>query len=120
MSHPPLSLPTSWSLGTFTLSKKVSQKGEEPADQLDRPRLDARRGHVEQHEGDAFVLLGRVGAHQAEDPVGLVGVGGPDLLAVDQVMVALVLRLGLQTGEVGPGAGFGVALAPAGLARARS
>ena len=35
-------------------------------------------------------LARRVGAHQAEDPVGLVGVGGPDLLAVDDEMVAVV------------------------------
>ncbi len=45
-------------------------------DQLDRPRLDAARGHVDQHEGDALVLLGLVGAHQAETPVGAVGVRG--------------------------------------------
>ena len=35
------------------------------------------------------------GVHQAEDPVGLVGIGGPDLLAVDQIVVALVLGAGL-------------------------
>ena len=61
-------------------------------------------------------FLAVVGAHQAEAPVGLVGVGGPDLLAVDQPVVALVLALGLQAGEVGAGAGLGIALAPADLA----
>ena len=63
-------------------------------------------------------MLGRlrIGADQAEDPVGLVGIAGPDLLAVDQPMVALVLALGLQRGEVGAGAGLGIALAPADLA----
>ena len=30
ISQPPFSLPTIWSLGTFTSVKKVSQKGEEP------------------------------------------------------------------------------------------
>ena len=42
---------------------------------------------------------------------------GPDLLAVDLPVVALVLQLGLQRGEVGAGVGLGVALAPAQLAR---
>ena len=105
------------SFGTFTSVKKVSQNGRGAGDQLDRPRLDARLVHVDQQEGDALVLLGlRVGAHQAEAPVGVLRAGGPDLLAVDQPVVALVLALGLQAGEVGAGAGLGVALAPAQLA----
>src|SRR6185312_11260163 len=87
------------------------------ADQLDRPRLDAGGRHVDQHERDALVLLRRrVGAHQAEAPVGEVGVAGPDLLAIDQPVVALVLAAGLQRGEVRPRARLGVALAPADLA----
>ena len=45
---------------------------------------------------------------------------GPDLLAVDQPVVALVLALGLQRGEVGAGARLGKALAPAQVAAARS
>ncbi len=63
-------------------------------------------------------MLGRlgVGADQAEDPVGLVGVGGPDLLAVDDPVVALIHGAGLDGGEVGPGARFGIALTPADLA----
>ena len=116
ISQPPLRRPTRLSLGIFTSVKKVSQNGDVAADQLDRPGLDARRGHVDQHEADAFVLLGRVGAHQAEAPVGLVGVGGPDLLAVDQPVVALVLAAGGEAGEVGAGARLRIALAPADLA----
>ena len=59
--------------------------------------------------------LGR-GADQAEDPVGLVGIAGPHLLAVDEVMVALVFGLGLQAGEVGARARLRIALAPADFA----
>ncbi len=83
-------------------------------DQQDRLGRDALRGHVEQDETDAVMLLrGRVGAHQAENPVGVVGVGGPDLLAGDEVIVAVAFGAGLQRGEVGAGVGFGIALAPA-------
>ena len=83
-------------------------------DQQDRLGRDALGGHVEQDEADAVVLLrGRIGAHQAEDPVGVVGVGGPDLLTGDDVIVAVAFGAGLQRGEVGAGVGLGVALAPA-------
>src|SRR5258705_691567 len=60
------------------------------------------------------MLFGRrIGSHQAEDPVGVVGVGGPDLLAVDDKIVAVALGAGLQRGEVRSGIRFGIALAPA-------
>src|SRR5258708_9502269 len=62
------------------------------------------------------MLLGSVGAHQAEAPVGPLRAAGPDLLAVDQPVVATVLALGLQRGQVRAGAGLGKALAPADLA----
>ena len=121
ISQPPFSWPTRFSLGIFTSVKKVSQNGLSPRDQLDRPRLDAGRRHVDQHEARCpRASRRRVGAHQAEAPVGLVGVAGPDLLAVDQPVVALVLAAGLQAGEVGAGAGLGIALAPADLAAGRS
>ena len=83
-------------------------------DQEDRLGRDPLRGHVEQDEADAVVLLaGRVGAHQAENPVGEIGVGGPDLLAVDDEIVAVALGPGLQRGEIGSGVRLGIALAPA-------
>ena len=60
---------------------------------MDRPHRDARRLHVDQQEGDALLLLGRrVGAHEAEDPVGVLRQGRPGLLAVDDVVVAVALR----------------------------
>ena len=86
-------------------------------DQQDRPRLDAGRGHVEQQEGNAFMLLGLgIRAHEAKNPVGVVGVARPDLLAVDEIMVALVLGLCLQRSKVGAGARLRIALAPADFA----
>ncbi len=55
-SQPLLISPTSWSLGTFTSSKKVSQKGEEPL--ISRIGLVETPGdfHVEQEEADAPCL----------------------------------------------------------------
>ena len=57
-----------------------------------------------------FAVL--VGADQQEDPVGVHRQRGPDLLAVDDVVVAVQHRLGPQRGEVGAGVGLGIALAP--------
>ena len=54
----------------------------------------------------------RVGAHQQEHLVGEVGAGGPDLRAVDDVVIAVEHGLGLQAREVGAGVRLGVALAP--------
>src|SRR5690606_3035468 len=65
---------------------------------------------------DAGVLLRGVGADEGEAPVGVLGAGGPDLLAVDQEVVALVLGAGRKAGQVRAGAGFGEALAPPDLA----
>ena len=72
------------------------------------------RLHVDQQERDALLPLpGRgIGAHQAEAPIGMVRGRGPDLLAVDDVMVAVASGRGLQRGEVRPGARLGEALAP--------
>ncbi len=82
----------------------------------DRPHLDARGLHVDQEEADAVMLDLGIGAHEAEAPVGEAAARGPDLLAVDQIVVALVLGLGLQAGEVRTRARLGIALAPAHLA----
>ena len=92
-------------------------EGRVAADQLDRPRLHARLVHIEQNEADALVLR-RVGisTDEAEDPVGLVGVAGPDLLTVDDIVIAPIHRLRLQAGEVGARARLRIALAPANLA----
>ncbi len=86
------------------------------ADQGDRPGRHALGGHVEQDKRNAQMLRClRIGPHQAEDPVGLVGVAGPDLLAVDDPVVTLVFRPRLDRRQIGPRARLGIALAPANL-----
>ena len=57
--------------------------------------LDARRAHVDDENTDAGVLGGvGVGAHEAEAVVGVVGPGGPYLLAVHHELVADAARPG--------------------------
>ena len=73
--------------------------------------------HVDDEGGDAVMFRPRiVGASEHVTPVGLVGVGGPDLLAVDAELIALVDRLALEAREVGTDVGFGVADTPEFLA----
>ena len=52
------------------------------------------------------------GPHEELAAVGDLGVGGPDLLAGDHVVVAVAHGPGAQRGEVGPGLGLGEPLAP--------
>src|SRR5439155_10076151 len=70
---------------------------------LDRSNRDARRLHVDHQPRDA---LGRrrvrIAAHQHLGPVSHVGERAPDLLAVDDVLLAVAHRSGAQRGEVGP------------------
>ena len=91
MVQPALSSPTRLRRGTLTLSKKVSQNGDLPEISMIGRVVTPGDVHVDQHEADAGVFLRGVGAHQAEDPVGLVGIGGPDLLAVDDEVVVVDL-----------------------------
>jgi hypothetical protein len=53
-----------------------------------------------------------IGAGGEPAPVGEVSAGGPDLLAVDDVVVAVARGAGSEGGEVGAGAGFGIEGAP--------
>ena len=74
------------------------------------PRLVHRHGEG----GDALVLRHVVvGAGQHEAPVGHVGVARPDLVAGDDVLVAVAVGPGAERREVGAGVGFAEALAPA-------
>src|SRR3546814_20427563 len=61
----------------------------EGADRLD---ADPRRGHVEQQETDPrlWLALGR-GPDEAEHAVGEIGVGGPDIRAVQDLRPALTV-----------------------------
>ena len=79
--------------------------------------LDAGLVHVEREVRDALVLgqIG-IGAGDEHAHVGDLTTGGPDLLAVDDPLVAVAVGPALQPGEVGTGPGFGEQLTPAGLA----
>src|SRR5262245_41281606 len=69
--------------------------------------------HVDQEEADALLLLHRrIGAHQTEHHVGVVSVGRPRLLPVDDVAVALADRPRSERREVGARAGLRIALTP--------
>src|ERR1700719_2886041 len=53
--------------------------------------------HIEEQKTDSLVFgYLWIGAHEAENPVGFVSVRSPDLGAIDQEMIALVLRARLQ------------------------
>src|SRR5262249_30868023 len=80
------------------------------------PDLHAWRLHVDQQKADPFMLAGVVGTHEAEAPIGELRARGPDLLAVDEEMIALVHALRAQACEIGSSARLGVALAPPDLA----
>jgi hypothetical protein len=85
---------------------------------LQRPHLDARLVHVDGEVGDALVLgRVRVGAGQQHAEVGDLAARRPHLLPVDDPLVAVLHRLGVQAGEVGPGAGLAEQLAPRLLTR---
>ena len=70
MVQPPLSGPTMSFFSTRGVGEEGLAERRTARDQLDRPRLDTRLMHVDQDEADALVLARRVGAHQAEAPVG--------------------------------------------------
>ena len=79
----------------------------------DGPHGDAGRFHVDQQEGDAGLrLCRRVGPHQAENPVGMLGQRRPGLVAVDDVVIAVPHRLGADRRKVGAGARLRITLAP--------
>ena len=79
----------------------------------DRADRYARRGHVDQQERDAFLFLalGR-GPHQGEHHIGVLGVAGPNLGTVDDILVAVADRHGAERRQIGAGAGFRITLAP--------
>ena len=77
------------------------------------PNGDAWGAHVHDEVGDALVL-GRIGVRPGQDvhPVGPVTQGGPDLLAVNDEIVAVADGRGLEVGQVGAGVGLREALTP--------
>src|SRR5258708_40282150 len=95
-SQPRLTVPTTLALGSRPLSKNVSQNGDRPEIKrigfVDTP-FDAMSNRIKLMPS-CFLADGSVRTRQ-EDPVGVVGVGGPDLLAVDDKIVAVALGAGL-------------------------
>ncbi|MEZ4480508.1 MAG: hypothetical protein R3B97_05040 [Dehalococcoidia bacterium] len=79
----------------------------------ERTHGDARCLHVEQKVTDAAVL-GRIGVRTGDEDahIGAVCAGRPDLLAVDDVVVAIADCAGLERGEIGSGAGLTEELTP--------
>ena len=117
-SQPPCSGPTRWSAGIRTSLKKTSLKAWSPVMSM-RGRISMPgRVHRADEVGDAHVLgRRRVGAGQQDAPAGDVGVAGPDLLAVDDPLVAVALGPGGERGQVGAGTRLAEELAPDLLAR---
>src|ERR1700733_13128143 len=116
-SQPRLSAPTRFSFGTATFSKNVSQNGDLP--EMSTIGLVETPGvgmSMRRKEMPFCVTRLRGGAHEAEDPGGFVGVGGPDLLPVDEKVIATLLRFRAQRSEIGAGPRFRIALTPANFA----
>ncbi len=79
----------------------------------ERTCLDAGQRHVDDQARDALVLGGvGVGAHTELTPIRAMSQRCPDLLAVDDVLVAVQHRAGAQRGEIRPGFRLRHALAP--------
>jgi len=84
-----------------------------PGDMADGADIYARQCQIDQQKADALLLLVVVaGAYQRIAVCGFHRQGGPDLLAVDDKVVALAVGAGFETGEVGTGVGLGIALGP--------
>ena len=111
--HPAFSAPTRLAAGIATSLRKISQKCESPmALRIGRTSTPGR-GHVQQEVRNALALGGiRVGAGQQQAPVGVHTAAGPQLLAVDDVVVAVASGRGAQARQVGAGLRFGEALDP--------
>ena len=112
--------PTRQSSGTNTSSRKTSLNSASPV--ISRSGRTSMPGalHVDQEVADALVLRRvRVGAGQADAPVGALGDRGPHLLAGELPAAVDPLGAGAQRGQVGAGAGLGEQLAPDQLAEQR-
>src|SRR5205823_10218213 len=81
---------------------------------------NARRGHLDDDDTDAFVLWRiRLSAHEAEAEICIVRTRRPDLLTVDNPFVAIEYGAGAQTSEVAARIGFAHAETPGDLAAQR-
>src|SRR5580704_13372908 len=75
--------------------------------------FDARRSHVHEENGEAFVFGGAgVGANDEFTPIAHPPIAGPDFLSVHDKVIAVETRFGLQTGKIRTGVRLREALAP--------
>ena len=80
---------------------------------LDRPDVDAVLVDRDEQERQPVVpLRAGLAAGDDEEPLRELRVGRPDLLAVEHPLAVVEPGLGLHVGQVGAGAGLGVALGP--------
>ena len=80
---------------------------------MDRFRLNALLVHVHDEHGQALVLWRfRVGTCQHDAVIGEVRARGPDFLAIDHPLVAILDGACLDASDVGPGSRLGEELAP--------
>ncbi len=86
----------------------------------ERAPLDAGRRRVDDQRADALVLgRARIGAHEAQAPVGVMRARCPHLLAVDDELVADQLGARLEACEIAARAGLAHAEAPRDLGAQR-
>ena len=95
------------------VEEHLAEFGGDTVDHPQRTLLHARLFHRDDERRDAAVALGvRIGAGQQQTPVGDIGVAGPDLVSLDDVVVTVAGGGGGQRREVRTGAGLAEALAP--------
>ena len=70
------------------------------------PTVNPGKVLLDDERGDAFVSGGRIDRGQQDEHSRFLAVGDPQLLAVEDILVALQLRAGLQREGVGPRTGF--------------
>ena len=110
----PLPMPPRFdSTGTRASVKKTSPNSWSPDSVVMGRASTPGLVHVDQHQRQTLVpLRAGLGADQREQLVAVDRLRGPDLLAVDDVLVAVEDPGRADAGEVGAGAGLGEALAP--------
>ncbi|CAI8235022.1 MAG: Uncharacterised protein [Alphaproteobacteria bacterium] len=73
----------------------------------DRLHFNARCVHIDEQEGNAFLRLAlAAGAHKAEHPIGMLRQSGPNLMAINDIFIAIQFGFGFQTGKVRTGTGL--------------
>ena len=114
--HPPSTGPSTFDRGTSGVGDEHLVEVTFARDLPDRADFDSRLLHGEPEQRDPSVLRQvPVRPCQEQRVVGVLGAGGPDLLAVDDIGVTVQVGPRPESGEVGTGARFGVQEAAAQL-----